>query len=259
VHRDLKPSNILTNKYCDIKICDLGLSRGIGISSYERKVPLTEYVVTRWYRAPEVILCPSNYTSSVDIWSAGCIFAELYLGRPIFPGLDDHNDMIEKILQVLGTPSKKDIEFIDDEMMRNYLLKQKNKPRIKFETLCQSMKKKEAIDLLNKMLVFNPFNRFNAEQCLMHSYFDDIREQNFNNYTSDVFNWDFDNIELNKELIQKLIYKESLNFHKNISQVEKKGEGGGDSVGKIDNNKKETKVVYKEGTFIEEIKNSTKI
>lgn len=75
MHRDLKPSNILVNMNCDLKICDFGLARGF---NYEEKFnPITAYVVTRWYRAPEVILNTSNYTKSLDVWSIGCIFAEL--------------------------------------------------------------------------------------------------------------------------------------------------------------------------------------
>jgi mitogen-activated protein kinase 1/3 len=95
VHRDLKPSNILANKNCDLKICDLGLGRG-GIKdddsensdnkSSQNDQPLTEYVITRWYRAPEVILSPSEYSKAVDIWSIGCIFAELLGRQPLFPG-----------------------------------------------------------------------------------------------------------------------------------------------------------------------------
>jgi mitogen-activated protein kinase 1/3 len=85
LHRDLKPSNLLLNKNCDLKICDLGLARG-----YEEDEPknLTEYVVTRWYRAPEVILNASKYTDKIDVWSIGCIFAELLGRTPLLPGED---------------------------------------------------------------------------------------------------------------------------------------------------------------------------
>jgi serine/threonine protein kinase len=103
VHRDLKPSNILANKNCDLKICDLGLGRG-GIKEEDDEEQdkqaqennntnnndqqLTEYVITRWYRAPEVILCPSEYSKAVDIWSVGCIFAELLGRQPLLPGIN---------------------------------------------------------------------------------------------------------------------------------------------------------------------------
>jgi Serine/threonine protein kinase len=82
MHRDLKPSNILLNKNCDLQICDLGLARGFE-NENEFK---TEYVVTRWYRAPEVILNASEYTKAIDIWSVGCIFAELLGRTALFPG-----------------------------------------------------------------------------------------------------------------------------------------------------------------------------
>jgi mitogen-activated protein kinase 1/3 len=82
IHRDLKPGNILVNKNCDLKICDLGLARG-----YENEEECkTEYVVTRWYRAPEVILNASEYSKAVDIYSVGCILAELLGRTPLFPG-----------------------------------------------------------------------------------------------------------------------------------------------------------------------------
>lgn len=102
MHRDLKPSNILVNKDCDLKICDLGLARG-----YEDENELkTEYVITRWYRSPEVILKASKYTKAVDIWSVGCIFAELLGRTPLFPG-EDYLDQIQRTIAVLGTPTDK--------------------------------------------------------------------------------------------------------------------------------------------------------
>lgn len=87
IHRDLKPSNLLLNKNCDLKICDLGLARGFDCKDNM----LTEYVVTRWYRAPEVILNASEYDHAIDIWSIGCIFAELLGRAPLLPG-DDYLD-----------------------------------------------------------------------------------------------------------------------------------------------------------------------
>ena len=82
IHRDLKPSNLLLNKSCDLKICDFGLARGYE----ENNSTLTEYVVTRFYRAPEIMLSSHGYTNAVDIWSLGCTFAELMTYKVLFPG-----------------------------------------------------------------------------------------------------------------------------------------------------------------------------
>ena len=84
VHRDLKPSNLLLNGNCDLKICDFGLARALG--NADQSSFLTEYVATRWYRAPEVLLSWCRYTKALDMWSVGCIVAELLGRRPIFPG-----------------------------------------------------------------------------------------------------------------------------------------------------------------------------
>lgn len=86
MHRDIKPSNILMNMNCDLKICDFGLSRGIYEFSQAAESNITKYVVTRWYRAPEVVLNTTSYTEIVDLWSVGCVFAELLGRKPIFPG-----------------------------------------------------------------------------------------------------------------------------------------------------------------------------
>ncbi|CAE7026240.1 MPK11, partial [Symbiodinium sp. KB8] len=98
LHRDLKPSNILVNSNCDLKICDFGLSRGVADEGEEE---LTAYVVTRWYRAPEIMLACKNYTSKVDVWAVGCIMAELVRRKVLFPGRD-YLDQLRLIMELLG-------------------------------------------------------------------------------------------------------------------------------------------------------------
>jgi mitogen-activated protein kinase 1/3 len=96
LHRDLKPSNLLVNSNCDLKICDFGLARGVDASQKDDRTEtmlLTEYVVTRWYRAPEIMLACHEYSYPIDVWSVGCIFAELILRKPLFPG-DDYIDQV---------------------------------------------------------------------------------------------------------------------------------------------------------------------
>ena len=122
IHRDLKPSNILVNKECQIKICDFGLGRGLpdDDGGGEPNGNLTEYVTTRWYRAPEIILCPSQYSKSMDIWSIGCIFAELLARCPLFRG-ENYLDQIKKINDILGSPSENDMSFISDPKARKFI------------------------------------------------------------------------------------------------------------------------------------------
>ena len=104
IHRDLKPSNLLLNSDCHLKICDFGLARSLAVDRNDVKDNvLTEEVATRWYRAPEVLLGSNFYDKSADIWSVGCILAEILIGKPIFPGNSTLNQL-ERILSFTGKP-----------------------------------------------------------------------------------------------------------------------------------------------------------
>jgi len=92
IHRDLKPSNILLNSLCHSKVADFGLARSVAFNEEDDSAPvLTEYVATRWYRAPEILLGSTKYTKAVDMWSVGCILGELIIGKAIFPGTSTLN------------------------------------------------------------------------------------------------------------------------------------------------------------------------
>jgi serine/threonine protein kinase len=125
-HRDIKPSNVLINEDCIIKLCDFGLSRNM---RDQEQLSLTEYVVTRYYRAPEVMLCSHQYSKSIDIWSIGCTFAELLTKNYLFPG-DNYLSQIKLIIDLLGSPSEEDIEFITNSNARNYVMNFKNIPKV---------------------------------------------------------------------------------------------------------------------------------
>ena len=128
IHRDIKPSNILINEDCSIKICDFGLSRGIGD---EGELGLTEYVVTRFYRAPEIMLCSHQYTYAIDIWSTGCTFGELLSKHYIFPG-DNYLNQIKLIIETLGSIDDDDLEFISNENAKNFVKTFINIPPVNF-------------------------------------------------------------------------------------------------------------------------------
>uniref|UniRef100_A0A4W4DU54 mitogen-activated protein kinase n=1 Tax=Electrophorus electricus TaxID=8005 RepID=A0A4W4DU54_ELEEL len=113
LRQDLKPGNLAVNQNCELKILDFGLAR-------QADSEMTGYVVTRWYRAPEVILNWMHYSQTVDIWSVGCIMAEMLLGRPLFKG-NDHLDQLREIMKITGTPSQDFIMKLQSQDAKNYI------------------------------------------------------------------------------------------------------------------------------------------
>jgi len=119
LHRDLKPSNLLLNSECHVKVADFGLARSLDTKGVGEPV-LTDYVATRWYRAPEILLGSNKYTKGVDMWSMGCILAELILGKPFFPGTSTLNQL-DRVLEVTGRPTTSDIESINSPLASTML------------------------------------------------------------------------------------------------------------------------------------------
>ncbi|XP_074083299.1 mitogen-activated protein kinase 11 isoform X3 [Macrotis lagotis] len=113
IHRDLKPSNLAVNEDCELRILDFGLAR-------QTDDEMTGYVATRWYRAPEIMLNWMHYNQTVDIWSVGCIMAELLKGKALFPG-NDYIDQLKRIMEVVGTPSSELLKKISSEHARKYI------------------------------------------------------------------------------------------------------------------------------------------
>lgn len=169
IHRDLKPSNILLNSDCFVKVADFGLARSITQDIEDEQVVMTEYVATRWYRAPEILLGSTKYTKGVDMWAVGCILGELLGGRPIFPG-SSTIDQLERIIQVTGKPSAQDLDAIQSQFASTLLehLKYPAAPRTLREIYPKAPA--EALDLMEKMLYFNPEKRITASDALQHPY-----------------------------------------------------------------------------------------
>lgn len=166
LHRDLKPQNLLITKGGELKLADFGLARAFGI-------PVRCYsaeVVTLWYRPPDVLFGAKIYTTSIDIWSAGCIFAEISnAGKPLFPGTDV-DDQLKRIFCVLGTPTES--TWPDAATLPEYKCYPPFAPN---GSLARQVPKlnSDGLDLLTKLLVCNPEQRLSADDALVHSYFAD--------------------------------------------------------------------------------------
>jgi mitogen-activated protein kinase 1/3 len=263
-HRDLKPANCLVNKDCTVKICDFGLSRAVGMETQphllnlpntprEGEVPqahlkrqLTGHVVTRWYRAPELILLEENYTESIDIWSVGCIFAEL-LGMlkenvplfadrgPLFPGSTcfplspdsrhasdykfhtrGNRDQLHMIFNVLGTPCDEDIEALEKPDTKRYIRcftpREGTGLAAKFKGSSP-----ETIDLLHRMLVFNFRKRISIDEILDHPYLAEARKKASETVAKEQVFLPFElEPELTQDHLRKYFVLEMQHFHPDL-------------------------------------------
>lgn len=212
-HRDLKPKNILANADCKLKICDFGLAR-VAFNDTPTTIFWTDYVATRWYRAPE--LCGSffsKYTPAIDIWSIGCIFAELLTGKPLFPGKNVVHQL-DLMTDLLGTPSAEAIARVRNEKARRYLSSMRRKKPVPFS---QKFSNADPLAhrLLERMLAFEPKDRPTAEEALADPYFRNIakveREPSAQPVTKMEF--EFERRRVTKDDVRELIYREILEYH----------------------------------------------
>ncbi|CAH0022635.1 unnamed protein product, partial [Clonostachys rhizophaga] len=168
LHRDLKPQNLLIDRNGNLKLADFGLARAFG-------VPLRTYtheVVTLWYRAPEILLGGRQYSTGVDMWSVGCIFAEMCTRKPLFPG-DSEIDEIFKIFQTLGTPSEEDWPGVTT--YPDFKASFPKWVRNSSVEICRNLDQ-TGLDLLENMLVYDPAGRISAKAAVNHPYFEGLPE-----------------------------------------------------------------------------------
>jgi len=170
LHRDLKPPNLLINREGQLKLADFGLARafGIPVRSY------THEVVTLWYRAPDVLLGSRKYSTPVDIWSVGCIFAEMANGRPLVAGTSE-TDQLDRIFRLLGTPTAADYPGIVE--LPDYSADQfppYPPPRGGLASLVATLDA-TGVDLLTKMLQYDPSRRITAQAALEHPFFAEMK------------------------------------------------------------------------------------
>ncbi|KAH9922503.1 mitogen activated protein kinase-like protein [Fomitopsis serialis] len=187
IHRDLKPSNLLLNANCDLKVCDFGLARSVKTAepSGTETGFMTEYVATRWYRAPEIMLTFKQYTKAIDIWSVGCILAEMLSGKPLFPGRDYHHQLT----------------LILDR-----------KPFAQLFPNANAL----AVDFLTKSLTFDPKKRITVEEALAHPYLEAYHDPEDEPVAPpldpEFFEFDLHKDDISREQLKELLYEEILSF-----------------------------------------------
>ncbi|KAK8619134.1 hypothetical protein V6N13_133101 [Hibiscus sabdariffa] len=206
LHRDLKPGNLLVNANCDLKICDFGLAR----TSRGNEQFMTEYVVTRWYRAPELLLCCDNYGTSIDVWSVGCIFAEILGRKPIFPGTECLNQL-KLIINVLGSQQEADLQFIDNPKAQRYIKSLPYSRGVHFSHLYPQADPL-AIDLLQRMLVFDPSKRITVTEALLHPYLSGLYDPRCNPPAQVPIDLEIDE-NMGEPMIREMMWTEMLHYH----------------------------------------------
>eukprot|EP01055_Gregarina_sp_Pseudo9_P005305 Gregarina_sp_Pseudo_9__5304@NODE_618_length_2478_cov_331_368594_g584_i0_p1_GENE_NODE_618_length_2478_cov_331_368594_g584_i0NODE_618_length_2478_cov_331_368594_g584_i0_p1_ORF_typecomplete_len431_score103_17Pkinase/PF00069_25/7_5e64Pkinase_Tyr/PF07714_17/8_6e37Kdo/PF06293_14/6_7e09Kinaselike/PF14531_6/8_8e08Pkinase_fungal/PF17667_1/7_8e02Pkinase_fungal/PF17667_1/5e07Pkinase_fungal/PF17667_1/4_1e03RIO1/PF01163_22/4_5e05WaaY/PF06176_11/2_4e03WaaY/PF06176_11/9_7e05FTA2/PF13095_6/1_8e03FTA2/PF13095_6/ len=266
-HRDLKPANCLVNQDCTVKICDFGLARTVDKPAVIQRLPasprdentvvavphtknlkaqLTGHVVTRWYRAPELILLQENYTEAIDVWSVGCIAAELFnMVRencpvhndrgPLFPGAScfplspdqkhasdykyhtrGNRDQLNVIFNILGTPRPEDVQQLEQEDARRYvnIFTPREPAALQLRYPASSV---ESIDLLRRMLVFNPRKRITVDEALAHAFFSEIRQPVVEIVSSQKVTLPFDDWQsMTQNQLRFAFLKEAQLFHPDI-------------------------------------------
>lgn len=201
-HRDIKPQNLLVNpKNQQLKLCDFGSAKAL-----VQGEPNVSYICSRYYRAPELIFGSTDYTTAIDIWSEGCVGAELLLGQPLFPG-DSGVDQLVEIIKVLGTPTKEEIR----SMNSNYI--EFKFPQIKgcqWKKIFRNKTPDEAMDFIAKTLAYTPGKRLKPLEGCAHPFFDELRQEgtelpNNGGQLPPLFDWTPHELSLPQELLDKLV------------------------------------------------------
>ncbi|CEH12755.1 glycogen synthase kinase [Ceraceosorus bombacis] len=200
-HRDIKPQNLLLNPLTGVlKLCDFGSAKILVAGE-----PNVSYICSRYYRAPELIFGATNYTTNIDIWSTGCVMAELMQGQPLFPGESGIDQLVE-IIKVLGTPTREQIKTMNPNYMEHKFPQIRPHP---FSKVFRPRTPTDAIDLISRLLEYTPSARFTAIEALTQPFFDELRtgEGRMPNGRDmpPLFNFTKEELSIRPDLISKLV------------------------------------------------------
>ncbi|KAI8970698.1 kinase-like domain-containing protein [Pilobolus umbonatus] len=200
-HRDIKPQNLLLEPITGVlKLCDFGSAKIL--NSGDSNV---SYICSRYYRAPELIFGAADYSIKIDLWSAGCVLAELLLGQPLFPGGSGIDQLVE-IIKVLGTPTREQIELMNPDYQDRKFPFIKPHP---FTKIFRLRTPPEAIGLISSLLQYNPLARPSATEVLVHPFFDELRNPDTKMPTGKdlppLFNFTAEELNIQPELTKKLV------------------------------------------------------
>lgn len=236
IHRDLKPRNLLVNSNCDLKICDFGLARMSFRDSEFQTCPMTEYVCTRWYRAPEVLCSWVEYTTAIDMWSIGCIFAEMLSRKPLFPGHNTQHQL-QLIIGFLGTPGREALSRIPNDKCRRFIdslpvSAEKNFGNFESAT-------REAVNFLRVTLQFDPERRASAAEALDHPYLAQLScpEDEPVRTPLDTSDFEFERRKITIKALREELFIEAMHYYPEIwqrhcaAQQQSQSEGGGGGAG----------------------------
>lgn len=214
-HRDIKPQNLLLNPTSGIlKLCDFGSAKILVAGE-----PNVSYICSRYYRAPELIFGATNYTTHIDVWSTGCVMAELMLGQPLFPGESGIDQLVE-IIKVLGTPTREQIKTMNPNYMEHKFPQIKAHP---FPKVFRPRTPADAINLVSNLLEYTPTSRLSAIDAMAHVFFDELRSPETTLSSGkplpDLFDFTEAELSIKPELNHKLVpqhYREELKMKRNI-------------------------------------------
>jgi mitogen-activated protein kinase 1/3 len=195
------------NSDCDLKICDFGLAR---VSDPDNAAALSEYVATRWYRAPEILLNYDTYDVRMDIWSVGCVMAELISRRPLFPG-SDVLAQLRTLTDIMGSPSDADLRHCTNPKARHFMAGIPAREKIQLAALFPHADPDE-LDLMERMLTWDPEQRITAADALRHPFLAEFASPDEEPDAMPIEAFDFDLAELSAEDLRLLIWQAANDF-----------------------------------------------